>query len=76
MGKSRSSVKGKHIHNYRAGKGFGGSSIFCRLSVGLPEELDAFLTEISSATKIAKAEIIRRLLFEQIGYYRGTKGGP
>ena len=40
------------------------------------EELDAFLTEISSATKIAKAEIIRRLLFEQIGYYRGTKGGP
>jgi len=62
---SRSSVKGKEIHNRFDGSQrgrFGGDNIYRRLSVGLPKDLDDFLTAQSFALKTGKAEIIRRLL--------------
>ena len=62
---SRSSVKGKEIHNRYDGSQtgrIGGRTIYRRLSVGLPKDLDDFLTAQSFALKIAKGEIIRRLL--------------
>jgi hypothetical protein len=64
----RSSVKGKEIHNRFDGSQsgrFGGHIVHCRLSVGLPKDLDDFLTRKSSALKIGKAEIIRRLLIKE-----------
>ena len=64
-GIARESVKGKKIHNRFDGSQrgrFGGDNIYRRLSVGLPKDLDDFLTAQSFALKIAKGEIIRRLL--------------
>ena len=58
--KTRSSVKGKQIHN-RYDRG---NSIYRRLSLGLPKDLDDFLTAQSDALKISKAEIIRDLIRE------------
>jgi hypothetical protein len=66
---SRSSVKGKTIHNRYDGshKGrFGGNNINRRLSLGLTKDLDDFLTARSSATRITKAEIVRKLLRAEI----------
>jgi len=77
MSKTRSSIKatakavvngnrkGKKIHNRFDGSqigSFGGYTIYRRLSVGLPKDLDDFLTAQSYALKTCKAEIIRRLL--------------
>jgi len=72
---SRSSVKGKEIHNRFDGSQrgrFGGHTVHRRLSVGLPKDLDDFLTEQSSALKTGKAEIIRRLLTREITMDRVT----
>ena len=57
----RSSVKGKRILHK---KFFG--SIGRRLSLGLPKDLDTFLTAQSEETKIAKAEIIRNLIRQKM----------
>ncbi len=55
---TRSSPKGKKCWNRHNS----GTTISSRLSVGLPADLDAFLTEKSDAMKICKAEVIRSLI--------------
>jgi len=55
---TRSSQKGKKCWN----RYVGGTTISRRLSVGLPADLDAFLTEKSDTMKICKAEVIRTLI--------------
>ena len=67
---NRSSTKNKKCWNRFKSKNhvgrFGGTTISRRLSVGLPANLDKFLTARSTATNVAKAEIIRNLIIQKM----------
>ena len=67
MADMRVSVRGKKVHNRYDGSHtgkYGGYTVHRRLSVGLPKDLDDFLSKQSSLLKKGKAEILRDLLRE------------